>query len=438
MWWKNIKQRATRKLRTAKRRDYSRGANSCALSIELLEERHMLSVLAVSNLNDGKVAKAGAPSGSSQASLVGANANPGLNGTVAGSAAVAPDYATIPTYVGLYNPKASVFYLKNGDSDGNADITFAYGPANNGWEPIAGDWAVNGEDTIGLYNPTTSVFYLRNSNSSGNADLTFQYGAPNSGWIPIVGNWNGGSTVTVGLYDPTTSVFYLRDSNSAGYADIIFQYGAPNNGWTPIVGDWTDHGTETVGLYNPTTSVFYLKNSNSAGFADLTFQYGAPNSGMKPITGDWDQSGVTTIGLYNPTTSVFYLRDSNNPGYANLTFQYGPANSGWIPIVGDWIGNTYVLPAAGAAVAAAPNTTPLINVASQPLVPAAIAPTPAVEEAIVPTESNRQLEVVDPRAVDCIDLTTVVEHAAGNAVGFNGLDDLTDNVTGGVLGGSIR
>ena len=230
----------------------------------------------------------------------------------------------------------------------------------------------------------------------------------------------------------------MRETNTAGYADLAFQYGPPNSGWLPIVGDWTDRGTDTIGLYNPTTSVFYLKNSNSAGFADLTFQYGAPNSGMKPITGDWDQGGVTTIGLYDPTTSVFYLRDSNNPGFANLTFQYGPPNSGWTPLVGDWIGNTYILPAASAAVVAAPATTPLSNAASQPLVTAAIASTPVVEEEFVPTSSNQQLKAVDARAVDCIDLTTVVEHEAGNVVGLNGLDDLTDNVTSGVLDGSIR
>jgi predicted Zn-dependent protease len=414
------------------------------LSIELLEERHMLSVSAVSNLNDGTVAKAGNPSGNLQAAVVGANVNPGPKGAVVGSAAVSPAYATIPTYVGLYNPQTSVFYLKNGDSAGNADITFPYGPANSGWEPIAGDWANNGEDTIGLYNPTTSVFYLRNTNNSGYADLTFQYGTPNCDWIPIAGNWNGGNIVTVGLYDPTTSNFYLRDTNSAGYADMIFQYGPPNSGWVPIVGDWTDDGTDTIGLYNPTTSVFYLRNSNSAGNADITFAYGPANSGMKPITGDWDQGGVTAIGLYNPTTSVFYLRDSNNAGYANLTFQYGPANSGWIPIVGDWIGNTYILPAAGGAVVAAPDTTPLTNAAFastnaalQPLVTKAIAPTQVVDEKNIPTGSD-QLKAIDPQVVDGIDLTTVVEHKVGHVVGLNGLDDLTDNVASSVLGGSIR
>ena len=44
----------------------------------------------------------------------------------------------------------------------------------------------NGNDTIGLYDPATSLFYLRNSNSTGMADLTFGFGA--AGWTPIERN----------------------------------------------------------------------------------------------------------------------------------------------------------------------------------------------------------------------------------------------------------
>ena len=45
--------------------------------------------------------------------------------------------------------------------------------------------------TIGLYNPATSLFYLRNSNTTGIADLTFGYGPPGAGWKPLAGDWNG-------------------------------------------------------------------------------------------------------------------------------------------------------------------------------------------------------------------------------------------------------
>ena len=46
-----------------------------------------------------------------------------------------------------------------------------------GWLPIAGDWNGDGKDTIGLYDPTKAVFYLRNTNDAGYADVSFAYGA---------------------------------------------------------------------------------------------------------------------------------------------------------------------------------------------------------------------------------------------------------------------
>jgi hypothetical protein len=143
-----------------------------------------------------------------------------------------------PSTIGLYDPTASVFYLRNSNDAGYADTNFMYGAAGNGWTPIVGDWNGDGKDTIGLYDPTASVFYLRNSNDAGYADVYFMYGPANSGWKPIVGDWNGDGKTTIGLYDPTASVFYLRNSNDAGYADTNFMYGAAGNGWTPIVGYW--------------------------------------------------------------------------------------------------------------------------------------------------------------------------------------------------------
>jgi len=48
-----------------------------------------------------------------------------------------------------------------------------------------------GLETIGLYDPIASNFFLRNSNSTGVADLFFGYGAAGGGWIPITGDWDG-------------------------------------------------------------------------------------------------------------------------------------------------------------------------------------------------------------------------------------------------------
>ena len=95
-------------------------------------------------------------------------------------------------------------------------MTFTYGAAGAGWIPIAGDWNGDGKDTIGLYDPANSVFYLRNTNDTGYADVTFAYGAAGAGWMPIAGDWNGDGKDTIGLYNPATSVFYLRNTNDTG------------------------------------------------------------------------------------------------------------------------------------------------------------------------------------------------------------------------------
>ena len=105
-----------------------------------------------------------------------------------------------------------------------------------------------------MYNPTTSTFYLKNSNSSGSADTTFAYGPANAGWKPLVGDWNGDGTATVGLYNPTTSTFYLKNSNSSGFADTTFAYGPANAGWMPLVGNWTSPGQAEMAAVQVTAS----------------------------------------------------------------------------------------------------------------------------------------------------------------------------------------
>jgi hypothetical protein len=243
--------------------------------------------------------------------------------------------------VGLYNPAAGVFHLRNTNSGGPADLTFAYGAAGAGWIALAGDWDGNGTVTVGMYDPASSAFYLRNSNTPGSVDVpVFQYGPAGAGWIPLVGDWDGDGDDTVGLYNPATGTFYLRNANTTGAADLTFVYGPAGMMWVPLVGDWDGDGDETVGLYNPATAVFYLRNTNGVGVADLTFVYGAAGVGWVPLVGDWDGDGDDTIGAYDPGTATFYLRNVNSAGpNGPAPFGYGPAGLGWLPRIGDWDGS---------------------------------------------------------------------------------------------------
>jgi hypothetical protein len=52
---------------------------------------------------------------------------------------------------------------------------------------LAGDWDGDGIDSIGIYR--NGLFYLRNSNTQGFADMVFALG--NNGDVPIAGDWDG-------------------------------------------------------------------------------------------------------------------------------------------------------------------------------------------------------------------------------------------------------
>jgi hypothetical protein len=324
---------------------------------------------------------------------------------------------------------------------------------------------------VGLYNPTSSKFYLRNSNTAGIADMTFVYGPAGSGWTPLVGDWDGDGRDSIGLYNPAKSIYYLRNTNSQGFADATFSYGPAGGGWTPITGDWDGNKQDTIGLYNPIASKFYLRNSNTQGIADVTFAYGAANNGWKPVVGDWNGDGQQSIGLYAPTNSTFYLKYDNNPGIANAAFEYTPATKNWIPLTGVWTINNALVAADG--LGSSSNLPALTQNDLEPIVAEAIArwanaglsastlaQLTQVQFVIVDlpdaylgkaTESEISIDrdaaghgwfldsrAIDPKAVDQIDLLTVVEHELGHVAGLDDLDALADNLMCGTLGGGVR
>lgn len=222
------------------------------------------------------------------------------------------------------------FYLKNTHSAGDADIEFYFGPYNNSWIPIAGDWNADGQSTVGYYDPAESKFYLQNVHAGGPANGVIQFGSPSSGYLPIVGDWNGNGQTTLGLYHPDTATFALRNSNSPGEADHMCAYGGID--WLPVAGDWDADGVETVGVYNPSSAVFHLQNQHHGNTAH-SYLFGAPY--WRPIAGDWDGDGDHTVGVYNPNSGVFHLKNVHEGG-TYWSFQYGAI--GWEPIAGDWDG----------------------------------------------------------------------------------------------------
>jgi hypothetical protein len=249
-----------------------------------------------------------------------------------------------PSNPGIFDPTTATWYLRNSNSGGTPDFTFAFGVP--GWIPVAGDWIGQGISTIGVFDPTTATWYLRNSNSAGAADFKIQYGVP--GWLPIVGDWDGDGVTTIGVVDPSTFTWYLRNSNSPGAPDAgQFQYGAP--GFIPLAGDWAGSGHSGVGVFDPIQARFYLRNTPSAGAPDFNFQFGPATATMLaafanlqvtvavPVVGDWNNDGQVTAGVVQPTglDATWYLRNSNSSGSPDAgNFAYGV--SSWIPVSGFW------------------------------------------------------------------------------------------------------
>ena len=310
------------------------------------------------------------------------------------------------------------------------------------------------------------------------------YGPAGSDWTPIAGDWNGNDVDTVGLYNATTSTFYLRNTNTTGVANDTFVFTSVDGGKTPIVGDWNGNGVDTIGLYSSATSAFSLRNTNGPGAADLRFGFGQAAAGLKPIAGDWDGDGVDTVGVYNPGVSVFSLKDSLGDGFTDATFHYGPAGALWTPIIGDWNGSAAALTAAGGEVTPAADAVSITTSTLQPLMSEAIARWAATE---LSTDSLSALasvkfavadlpgatlgladgntifidmdaaghgwfvdstpwqdeefsgqQAIDPRAVDDIDLLTVVEHELGHILGLADLDASLDDLMSETLSSGIR
>ncbi len=220
--------------------------------------------------------------------------------------------------VGIY--RNGMFYLKNNNAGGNADLVFGYGISTD--TPLVGDWDGDGIDTAGIYR--NSMFYLKNNNAGGNADLVFGYGISTD--TPLVGDWDGDGIDTAGIY--RNGMFYLKNNNAGGNADLVFGYGISTD--TPLVGDWDGDGIDTAGIYR--NGMFYLKNNNAGGNADLVFGYGISTD--TPLVGDWDGDGIDTAGINR--NGMFYLKNNNAGGNADLVFGYGISSD--TPLVGDWDG----------------------------------------------------------------------------------------------------
>jgi hypothetical protein len=388
--------------------------------------------------------------------------------------------------VGLYDPLTSVFYLRNTNTTGVADLYVAFGVPDAGWLPIAGDWDGDGRDTVGLYDASTATCYLRASNTTGVADVTFAFGVAGADWEPIVGDWDGDGQDSVGLYDPGTATFYLRSSNSSGVATVSFAFGVAGTSWTPVAGDWNGDGQSSVGLYDPATGLFFLTNKNRTGIADTSYALPGVARGAVAQAGDWNGDSTDTVGVYLADTAYAYLAKTHSASTESLAVGYGAPGNDWLVLSGQWTedGGWASLVAADGAATSRVATDTLQADQLQAIVDAAIAqweaaglcanavetlrqvrvtvadlagaqlgaargdevvidrdaagygwfvdPTPMTDEEYRTTASG-SMQALDPASVDQIDLESVVLHELGHIAG---LDDLASSA--GVMEYALR
>ena len=238
---------------------------------------------------------------------------------------------TLPTEhgVGLVDPSRGLWYLR--DPDGTVD-SFFYG--NPGDVPFMGDWDCDGDDTPGLFRASDAFAYLRNSNTQGNADIRFFFGNPSD--IPLTGDFNGDGCDTLSLYRPSEQRFYIinrlgENGGGLGAADYSFLFG--NAGDSPVVGDWDGDGIDEIGLHRESTGFFYWRHTLSTGIADGEFFFGNPADRF--VAGDW---GIVderhTPAVFRPSDATFYFRHTLTQGNADSQFAFG--ESGWLPVAGQF------------------------------------------------------------------------------------------------------
>jgi hypothetical protein len=207
--------------------------------------------------------------------------------------------------VGIW--RGNTFHLRNDNSTGPANQTFAYGSSATD-VPLAGDWDGDGTDTVGVFR--TGTFYLRNTARSTTV-VPFGFAQD----IPVAGDWDGDGTTTIGVRRGLGLGLQwdLRNLNTAGPSDATEYFGRPAD--LPVVGDWDGDGTTTIGVRRG--NEWHLRNSATS---TTVLRYGRATD--QPVTGDWDGDGDQTIGVVRGST--WFLRNTNSTGNADQVFSYTP------------------------------------------------------------------------------------------------------------------
>jgi hypothetical protein len=212
----------------------------------------------------------------------------------------------------------------------------------------------------------------------------------------LAGVWNG-SYATVGLYVPASGTFYLKDTNSAGPADVTFGYGPGGTGWTPLIGGWTCPSSGSLQAVRNTGVSPALVKVDATGLTAAT---------MEPIVGAaiarWAAAGASSTTLAQMANTQIVVGDLPSGALAQ-------ESAGQIVIDRTAAGYGWFVDSA-----------------------------PSEDQEFVADTSDAQLHAIDPRAVDQMDLMTVVEHELGSVLGLKDLNSSSTDLMSGQLAVGVR
>ena len=152
--------------------------------------------------------------------------------------------------VGLYYPDTGHFVIDTHPGNPTAIEPFLFGPVSAGNVlPVVGDFNGDGNDSVGVYDNTNGIFYLLKQLPINGTDelaplegsldnlLDFYFGDPATDMVPVAGDWDLQGGDSIGLYDATAGVFRLRNSNDGGTSDSVVAYDAGGT-CQPVAGNW--------------------------------------------------------------------------------------------------------------------------------------------------------------------------------------------------------
>ena len=267
-------------------------------------------------------------------------------------------------------------------------------PAN--WSaatPVTGDWNGDGKDKIGLF--LNGTWWLDTTGDGVfRSSETFTFGFGGSDVVPVVGDWNGAGKTEVGVY---ANGAWFRDVDGTHTWDAANQATLAYLGWNdggthtviPVPGEWAGDGKTEMGVY--CQGVWFLDSTGSNKW-DGNHTYWGWSGSLIPVVGNWSgKSTKSQLGVYNQ--GAWFL-DYDNSHAWDTANQAALAYCGWsgaLPVVGNWGGG--IQAAAGSAGSIAQSPTPRTS-QLQP-------------QAFVSIPARTQLQSLDPRAVDRVNLSSV-------------------------------